>query len=185
MSTGPAGSSAPDGTAADPATAAGGVAARAGGDSGNASQKTSVWTGSIFIKEEGGFFIILRALNHYNRRLGRIGESPEIGEAGAVFGSILQAEAGRVIPQLRPLANKMRAALTDPAVLASLEKDIPLMEKAMTCYRSDGRKALERLHPFYAVLAAGDEKLEKDLPVIEEAVRRLRARAVYERVADD
>ena len=104
------------------------------------------WTGGLFVRHEGGFELVMRALNHYNRRLRRISESPELGSAGAVLASVLQSESAKTAPKLKELAGRMRASLTDDAALASLEGDLDLVGRAMSCYASDLRRA-----------AAGDE----------------------------
>ena len=104
------------------------------------------WTGGLFVRHEGGFEVVMRALNHYNRRLRRISESPELGSAGAMLASVLQSESAKTAPKLKELAARMRASLTDDAALASLENDLDLAGRAMSCYASDLRRA-----------AAGDE----------------------------
>ena len=99
------------------------------------------WTGGLFVRHEGGFEMVMRALNHYNRRLRRISESPELGSAGAMLASVLQSESAKTAPKLKELAARMRASLTDDAALASLENDLDLVGRAMSCYASDLRRA--------------------------------------------
>lgn len=99
------------------------------------------WLGGLFIRHEGGFEVLMRALNHYNRRLRRISESPEVAAAGAMFASVLQSESARTAPQLKDLAARLRASLTDDGRLASLEGDVDLAVRAMSCYASDLRRA--------------------------------------------
>lgn len=129
------------------------------------------WTGGLFVRHEGGFELVMRALNHYNRRLRRISESPELGSAGAVLASVLQSESAKTAPKLKELAGRMRASLTDDAALASLEGDLDLVGRAMSCYASDLRRA-----------AAGDEFCaslirDADEPgTVEAAMARLKER---------
>ena len=40
-----------------------------------------LWLGGIYLKEEGGYEIILSSLNHYKKRLQTIHASPELKEA--------------------------------------------------------------------------------------------------------
>lgn len=129
------------------------------------------WLGGLFVRHEGGFELIMRALNHYNRRLRRISESPELASAGAMLSSVLQSESAKTAPKLKDLAVRMRASLTDDGALASLEKDADLAEKALSCYASDLRRA-----------ASGDRFCESllgsardDPDAAESAVGRLRA----------
>ncbi len=133
-----------------------------------------VWIGSIFIKDEGGFEIIMRALNHYNRRLRRISESPEIADAGAALGSILQSESMRTAPLLRPIADRLRAGLSDASALAALEGDMEIIERAMVCYRSDSQKAVDGAHKYYTRLAEGNEHYRQDLSILDDCIRRMK-----------
>ncbi len=133
-----------------------------------------VWVGSIFIKDEGGFDIIMRALNHYNRRLHRISDSPEIAGAGAMFASILQSESVRTAPRLRPIADRLRAGLADASALAALEDDIEIIEKAMVCYRSDSQKAIENVDGYYTGLAEGNKYYRQDVKILDDCIARLK-----------
>ena len=47
-----------------------------------------IWLGAIYLKEEGGYEIILRSLVHYKKRLMTIGKSPEIKDSAGMFGEI-------------------------------------------------------------------------------------------------
>jgi len=132
------------------------------------------WVGSIFIKDEGGFDIIMRALNHYNRRLHRISESPEIADAGAMFGSILQSESARTAPRLKPVADRLRAGLADASSLAALEDDVEIMERAMICYKSDAQKAADNVHEYYAKLVEGNEHYRGDIGALDGCIRKLK-----------
>ena len=48
-----------------------------------------IWLGGIYLKDEGGYEIILRSLIHYKKRLMTIDKSPEIKDSAAMFGGIL------------------------------------------------------------------------------------------------
>lgn len=133
-----------------------------------------VWLGPIFIRDEGGFEIIMRALNHYNRRLRRISDSPELAGAGATLGSVLQSESMRVAPRLKSIANRLRAGLTDPSELAALERDVEIIEKAMICYGSDSRRAADGVHEYYAGLVEGNEHYRRDMQTLDSSIARLK-----------
>ena len=45
----------------------------------------SVWMGGIFLKDEGGYEIVLKSLVHYKKRLQTIHASPELKEAAATI----------------------------------------------------------------------------------------------------
>ena len=40
-----------------------------------------IWLGGIYIKDEGGYEIILKSLNHYKTRLKTLNDSPELKES--------------------------------------------------------------------------------------------------------
>ena len=138
------------------------------------SQK--VWLGSIFIKNEGGYDIIMRALNHYNRRLRRISSSPEIsgGGSNAMLSSVLESASLKITPKLKPIANKLRASLVDPSELLSVEHDIEIIEKSMICYKSDIKKAIAKTHDYYTDLVKDNSHINSDLALIDESIRRLK-----------
>ena len=58
------------------------------------------WLGGIYLKEEGGYEIILRALNHYKKRLRTISSSPELSEA-PMFVQVVEQEAMKTFPKQR------------------------------------------------------------------------------------
>lgn len=132
-----------------------------------------IWIGSIFLKNEGGFEVVMRALNHYNRRLHRISQSPEVGDAGAMFGSILQAESAKVIPQLKPIANRLRGGLCDDAVLADIQQDLPIIQKALVCYKADIQKASRDVHRYYTQLVQDNKHAKDDLEIIDDAIKKI------------
>ena len=132
------------------------------------------WLGQIFIGDEGGFDVIMRALDHYGRRLRHVLGSPEIAGAAAMLGSILQSESARTARRLGPIADRLRAGLTDASVLAGLEGDVDTIERAMACYRSDCRKAAGGAHPYYAGLVEGNAHYMQDLAVLDDCIRKLR-----------
>lgn len=105
-----------------------------------------VWLGSIYIKDEGGYEIVLRALRHYARRLATIGSSPEISGGGAgsgAFAQIISHEASRTGPRVVDLARRLPALLAEPGGPARLEADIPLIKRALESYRADLAKAAD------------------------------------------
>lgn len=129
--------------------------------------------GPIFIRDEGGFEVIMRALNHYNKRLNHIADTPELAQAGAVFGTILQSESAKASSKLKPLANKLRAGLTDPDILATLHDDIEIMEKAMRCYKADCQKATQDI-PYYTEMLGKNMHVQDDVQMLDKYINRLK-----------
>ena len=47
-----------------------------------------VWMGGIFLKDEGGYEIVLKSLTHYKKRLQTNHQSPELKEASSMFATV-------------------------------------------------------------------------------------------------
>ena len=82
-----------------------------------------IWLGSIYLKDEGGYEIILKSLEHYKKRLKTLGSSPELKDSSAMFGSLLQQEAMKTIPKIDEMAKKVKDSLSDITLLNSLSED--------------------------------------------------------------
>ncbi len=121
-----------------------------------------VWLGGIYLKEEGGYEIIIRSLYHYKKRLRNIGRSPELREA-QMFAQLVQHEAGKIGPLIDPLINKVKEGLQNPEKLQALEADIPLFERALNCYKSDIQKAQTNSDAFYSELIPDASRVSADL----------------------
>ena len=67
----------------------------------------AVWIGGIFLKDEGGYEIVLRSLAHYKKRLRTISESPELKEAAAMFAPILVSQAQKRYPMVIEAQKKL------------------------------------------------------------------------------
>jgi len=131
------------------------------------SQK--VWLGGIYLKEEGGYEIVLRSLHHYKKRLRNIGRSPELKDA-PMFAQLVQHEASKIGPLIDPLITKLKEGLQTPEKLKALEADIPLFEKALNCYKSDIQKAQTSSDAFYSELIPGKSLVTADLGNIQTAL---------------
>lgn len=125
-----------------------------------------VWDGWIFLKEEGGYEIIFRALRHYKKRLMKIDHSPEIKDSAAMFGGILRQAALKTIPILDEVNQKIQACLADSLDSRNLIEDIPLIEKALISYETDINKAQNTGHEYYLGLIGNLPEVKNDLELI-------------------
>lgn len=132
----------------------------------------SIWLGSIFLKDDGGYELVLRALNHYKKRLSKINASPELAEA-PMFIQIVQQEAAKTIPQIKSIIDQINEALQKPELLSNLQKDVPMIVKALNSYNSDLQKALERKHQYYIGLIPNPENFKDDLFKIKNAIKKI------------
>lgn len=134
---------------------------------------SQVWIGGIYLKEEGGYEIILRSLNHYRKRLKSIGRSPELTNA-PMFAQIVLQEANKTGPLIDPAISKINNALGNPEALADLQADVPLYERALICYHSDIQKAQNGTEEFYSKLISDDSMAMADYPNIAMALEKIK-----------
>ncbi len=132
------------------------------------SQK--VWLGGIYLKEEGGYALVLRSLHHYKKRLRNIRNSPEIKDA-PMFAQIVEQEAMKAYPLVGSLIKKISDALQNQDTLKSLESDLVLFEKALNCYQTDIQKIDS--DSFYSDLIQDKNMANADLPNIKSALARI------------
>lgn len=131
-----------------------------------------IWLGSIYIKDEGGYEIVLKSLNHYKKRLRTIRNSPELKDSSAMFTSILQQEAIKTIPKIDELVKKIHEGLTDSKLLDSLKVDASFMKKALLCYESDIKKTQDTGHDYFLKLI-DLRTLRDDLESIKNALNKI------------
>lgn len=132
-----------------------------------------IWLGAIYLKDEGGYEIILRSLNHYKKRLKTLGSSPELKDSSAMFGSLLQQEAMKTIPKIDEMTKKIKDALSDDMVLNSLSEDRSFLVKALSCYESDINKAQNTGHAYFLKLVGDLPFVKKDLDIVKNALDRI------------
>jgi uncharacterized phage infection (PIP) family protein YhgE len=106
-----------------------------------------VWLGGIYFKDEGGYEIVLKSLNHYKNRLKTLNDSPELKDSAAMFASVLNQQAQKTVPKINEIIEKIQNNLENMQNVNNLQEDIPFFEKALSCYESgdmeQGRKDLE------------------------------------------
>ena len=87
-----------------------------------------VWLGSIFLKDEDGYKIILKSLEHYKKRLRTIDSSPELAGA-TMFHKLVQQEAMKTYPKIgESNGSKIPQCLEMPEQLNELVNN-PLLSK--------------------------------------------------------
>jgi len=111
-----------------------------------------IWIGAIYLKDEGGYEIILKSLRHYKNRLKTIGNSPELKDAGAMFAPVLHQQAMKTIPKIDEVIQKIQDNLKDGQSSSKLSEDVPFLEKALSCYEADIHKAQDIGHEYFVKL---------------------------------
>ena len=135
------------------------------------SDKT--WLGGIYLKEEGGYEIILRALNHYKKRLMTVDKSPEIKDSAAMFGGILKQAAMKTIPKIDEITKKIQHSLSASQLDNTLDDDVPFLEKALVSYETDIKKAQDTGHEYYLGLVGDLASIRNDLDLIHTAKSKI------------
>ncbi len=133
-----------------------------------------IWIGGIYLKEEGGYEIILKSLQHYKKRLRSIEDSPELKEAAAMFGPLLIQQAMKAHPKVIETIKKIQNDIGDIKTVINLEDDVSLFEKALTCYESDIHKAQQTEHVYFKKLIENLEGSKKDLDAIKIALEKIK-----------
>lgn len=132
-----------------------------------------IWLGSIFIKDEGGYKILLKALEHYKKRLRTIGNSPELKDSSAMFGSLLQQEAMKTIPKIDETVKKIQEGLTDEKTLNLLSSDSSFLVKALLCYDADIKKAQDLGHEYFLKLVGDLSQIKNHPSMIQNALNKI------------
>ncbi len=132
-----------------------------------------IWLGGIYLKDEGGYEIILRALIHYKKRLMTVDKSPEIKDSAAMFGGILRLAAMKAIPKIDEIIQKIQQGLPDAHSVNSLKEDIPFLVKGLTSYETDIQKAQDTGHEYYLKLIGDLASVKNDLELVKTAKSKI------------
>jgi len=134
-----------------------------------------IWLGGIYLKEEGGYKIILKSLTHYKKRLQTIHASPEVKQAAAMFAPVLQSQAKKRIPMIESTKENIERFLLDSTSTESLEQNLEIIEKALECRKSDIEKAESTSEDYFIKLIKDVEESKKDLPNIDNALLKIKS----------
>ena len=132
-----------------------------------------IWLGAVYLKDEGGYEIVLKSLDHYKKRLKSLGSSPELKDSSAMFGSLLQQEAMKTIPKIDEVIKKIQDGLSDTALLYSLSEDRSFLAKALACYEADIKKAQDTGHEYFLKLVGNLPLVKNDLEIIKNALDKI------------
>lgn len=133
-----------------------------------------IWLGGIYLKDEGGYEIILKSLNHYKNRLKTLNESPELKESAAMFASVLNQQARKTVPKINEVIEKIYVGLQNIKVMNGLQEEKQFLEKALTCYESDIHKAEDTGHEYFVKLIGNMLQARDDLKTIKIALEKMK-----------
>ena len=132
-----------------------------------------LWVGGIYLKEEGGYEIILKSLIHYRKRLQTIHESPELKEAAAMFAPLLKSTAMKKMPSIAKAKEKIYQCLLNLIPAQSLEENLEILQKALECRKADIQKAEETGAEYFINLLGNVSEAKKDLVPIKKALTEI------------
>ena len=133
-----------------------------------------IWIGGIYLKEEGGYQIILKSLIHYKKRLQTIHSSPELKQAAAMFAPVLQSQAKKRIPMIENTIEKIKIFLLDSTKSELLKEDVEILEKALECRKSDIEKAENTSDEYFVKLLGNFQESKKDVEQINNALKKIK-----------
>jgi len=133
-----------------------------------------IWMGGIFLKDEGGYEIVLKSLEHYNKRLRTIHQSPELKETAAMFAPVLQSQAQKRVPLIAKAKEKIEQVLQNSIPANSLEEDLEILQKALECRRSDIEKAQNTGDEYFMKLIGDLQEATKDVEPINNALVKIK-----------
>ena len=133
-----------------------------------------IWRGGIYLKEEGGYQIILKSLTHYKKRLQTIHSSPELKQAAAMFAPVLQSQAKKRIPMIENTIEKIKIFLLDSTKSELLKEDVEILEKALECRKSDIEKAENTSDEYFVKLLGNFQESKKDVEQINNALKKIK-----------
>ncbi len=133
-----------------------------------------IWIGAIYLKDEGGYEIVLKSLRHYKNRLKTMGNSPELKNAAGMFASVLNQQAIKTIPKIDEVIQKVQDNLGDIQSASKLRDDVPFLEKALSCYNADIHKAEDTGHEYFVKLIGNMIEARNDLKTIKIALDRIK-----------
>jgi len=133
-----------------------------------------IWIGAIYLKDEGGYEIVLKSLRHYRNRLKTMGNSPELKDAGAMFALVLNQQAMKTIPKIDEVIQKVQDNLGDIQLASKLRDDVPFLEKALSCYEADIHKAEDIGHEYFVKLVGDMLEARNDLETIKIALDKIK-----------
>ena len=132
------------------------------------------WIGGIYLKNEGGYIIILKCLIHYKKRLQTIHASPELKEAAAMFAPVLQSQAKKRIPMIDDVKEQIEKFLLNLTKSKVLEEKVEIIEKALECRKSDIEKAETIPDEYFTKLIGDVQESKKDLESIKNALTKIK-----------
>ena len=131
------------------------------------------WLGGIYLRSRG-HNIVLKALNHYRKRVSTVGNDPQLQESAMNLRMLVAEEGKKTAQKVDVVIKIINTGKNDPKMMNQVEFEVPLIEKALTCYKVDIEKIGETMHERYLELFDEPKNLQFDLPLIDEALQEIK-----------
>ena len=95
-------------------------------------------------------------------------------ESAAMFASVLNQQARKIVPKISEVIEKIHTGLKDIRDMGALEEEKQLLEKALSCYESDINKAEDTGHEYFVKLVGDMEQGRHDLETIKTALKKIK-----------
>jgi len=133
-----------------------------------------IWLGGIYLKDEGGYEIVLKSLNHYKNRLKTLNDSPELKDSAAMFASVLNQQARKTVPKINEVIEKIHEGLESIQAMNNIQEESQFLEKALTCYEADIHKAEETGHEYFVKLVGDIQQAKGNIKEIRTALEKIK-----------
>ena len=130
-----------------------------------------VWIGGIYLRDEGGHEVALRALRYYLKVLRDISTAPDV-YGPPTIALLLQQEADRIGPAVLNAGRSLKKGLVDPVALAEIRRDTKHIQRALESYVPGVRAAAEGSKYHCRFVEPGYQS-EDEARLAEEAQRRI------------
>jgi len=130
------------------------------------------WLGGIYLRG-GGHNVVLRALDHYQKRVETVGNDPQLEDTPVNLRSLIVEEGKKTSEQVKMIIKIISAGLKDPKLINQVQFQVPLIQKALNCYQVDIEKIVKNMQDRYLDLFDEPKNLQDDLPLIQDAMKEI------------
>lgn len=131
------------------------------------------WLGGIYLRG-GGYKIVLKALQHYKKRVENIGNDPQLVDVPMNLRTLVVEEGKKTSKKIEVVIKILNVGVKDPKIIDQLQFEIPVLEKALTCYHSDIEKIVKNMKEKCYDVFDEPKNLELELPHVQEALVKIK-----------
>jgi len=95
------------------------------------------WLGGIYLRQ-GGYNIVLRALDYYKNKVDNVGSDPQM------------EEGKKTSKKIQVVTKIIQVGLNDPKLIQQIQFEIPIIQKALNSYKTDIEKIVKNMEERYS-----------------------------------